>query len=188
LEKMKCRRVLTVAAALLVSVISSPGSDISPANPTVRTAVAVLLQCERILKTRTLVINHIKRTFVSVDRSSPMDCWSNYCFRLVDFEKEYGRSYDQLSRIFTRVVGHIFAAWSHLLLNNLAFFLRFDSYHTEIMDVLPSHLITDEIRRFWFVSPRSDLPRQPLPPLPIPYPVPSCCWSVRFCRLNLPVR
>jgi hypothetical protein len=68
--------------------------------------------------------------------------------RLVDFEKEYGRSYDQLSRIFTRVVGHIFAAWSHLLLNNLAFFLRFDSYHTEIMDVLPSHLITDEIRRF----------------------------------------
>ena len=148
LEKMKCRRYLKVVASIMLSACLKPEVVISPANPVVMASLVVLLQRAGILKAGTFVQHHVKRTLVSVERSSPMDCWSNYCFRLVDFEKEYGRSYDQLSRIFTRMVGHIFAAWSHLLLNNLAFFLRFDSYHTEIMDVLPSHLITDEIRRF----------------------------------------
>jgi len=124
-----------------------PEPNISPDNPTVMAAVAVLLQRESILVAEDFMIRQIRQTVVSVDRATPMDCWSNFRFRkehshdimtylripnefqfgspgcrgkvagekaflftlhrlatvgrLVDYESKYGRSYDQLSRIFT---------------------------------------------------------------------------------------
>jgi hypothetical protein len=69
-----------------------------------------------------------------------------YPAQLISFEERYGKTLDQLSRMFTCMINDMFKKWHFLLNDNLQFFSRkFSAYNQSIINKLRPEERTDPV-------------------------------------------